>query len=163
MSFEWTEERVETTRGMFADRLSASQIAQRLGVSRNAVCGKLARMGLTRAPDQYLSSANKKPRVPTGSLAFKVIHSIKRKQAEAGIEPRPFVCRDFSDIAPRHLDLLELEPNDCRYPSGDGPFVFCGHPRRKGTPYCPGHCAVAFNGIPPRSHEPKPYRMGGAA
>jgi GcrA cell cycle regulator len=178
MSFAWTEERLENMRDMFADRLSASQIAERFGVTRNVVCGKLARMGLTRAADQHLSSAPKKPRVPkheavgapAGSLAFKVIHSIKRKQREAedgGIDPQPFVCRDAADIVPRHLDLLELAEQDCKYPYGDGPITFCGHPRRKGTPYCPGHCAVAFNGIPTRRSqrteniEAKPYRMGG--
>ena len=25
--------------------------------------------------------------------------------------------------------LIELDPNDCRYPFGEGPFVFCGDPQ----------------------------------
>jgi GcrA cell cycle regulator len=44
---------------------------------------------------------------------------------------------------PRHLSLLELEPNDCRYPFGgdeDGEAItFCGHPRRQGSSYCVSH------------------------
>jgi hypothetical protein len=181
MSFAWTEERLENMRDMFAGKTIPRRRLRRgsAKVSRATRCAaKLARMGLTRAADQHLSSAPKKPRVPkheavgapAGSLAFKVIHSIKRKQREAedgGIDPQPFVCRDAADIVPRHLDLLELAEQDCKYPYGDGPITFCGHPRRKGTPYCPGHCAVAFNGIPTRRSqrteniEAKPYRMGG--
>ena len=43
----WTEERVELLRKLWAEGLSASQIAGRLGeVTRNAVIGKVHRLGL---------------------------------------------------------------------------------------------------------------------
>jgi GcrA cell cycle regulator len=45
----------------------------------------------------------------------------------------------FADVIPRHLSLLELMPRQCRYPYGEGPFTFCGHPTRPGVSYCPGH------------------------
>ncbi|MCA8878756.1 MAG: GcrA cell cycle regulator [Rhodobacteraceae bacterium] len=49
----WTEERVETLKKMWADGQSASQIAKELGgVTRNAVIGKVHRLGLSnRAPE----------------------------------------------------------------------------------------------------------------
>ncbi len=44
----WTDERVETLRQMWIDGKSASQIAKELGgVSRNAVIGKVHRLGLS--------------------------------------------------------------------------------------------------------------------
>ncbi|MCA8882553.1 MAG: GcrA cell cycle regulator [Rhodobacteraceae bacterium] len=44
----WTEERVETLKRMWADGQSASQIAKELGgVTRNAVIGKVHRLGLS--------------------------------------------------------------------------------------------------------------------
>ncbi|MDN5786130.1 GcrA family cell cycle regulator [Pseudorhodobacter sp.] len=44
----WTEERVETLKKMWADGQSASQIAKELGgVTRNAVIGKVHRLGLS--------------------------------------------------------------------------------------------------------------------
>ena len=48
----WTDERVESLRAMWADGRSASQIAKELGgVTRNAVIGKVHRLGLSnRAP-----------------------------------------------------------------------------------------------------------------
>ena len=44
----WTEDRVELLKKLWADGLSASQIAKRLGgVTRNAVIGKVHRLGLS--------------------------------------------------------------------------------------------------------------------
>ncbi|NBU29555.1 MAG: GcrA cell cycle regulator, partial [Caulobacteraceae bacterium] len=44
----WTDERVNTLRTLWAEGLSASQIAKQLGggVTRNAVIGKVHRLGL---------------------------------------------------------------------------------------------------------------------
>ncbi|MBA3326407.1 MAG: GcrA cell cycle regulator [Rhodobacteraceae bacterium] len=49
----WTDERVETLRAMWAEGKSASQIAKELGgVTRNAVIGKVHRLGLSnRGPN----------------------------------------------------------------------------------------------------------------
>src|SRR4029453_18973352 len=44
----WTTERVELLKNHFAAGLSCRQIAADIGVSRNAVIGKLSRLGLTR-------------------------------------------------------------------------------------------------------------------
>ena len=44
----WTDERVETLKKLWAEGLSASQIAAALGgVTRNAVIGKVHRLGLS--------------------------------------------------------------------------------------------------------------------
>ena len=52
----WTDERVETLKRMWAEGQSASQIAKELGgVTRNAVIGKVHRLGLSNrvgAPGQ---------------------------------------------------------------------------------------------------------------
>ena len=44
----WTDERVERLKNHFEAGLSCRQIAADIGVSRNAVIGKLSRLGLTR-------------------------------------------------------------------------------------------------------------------
>ncbi|MBU2135314.1 MAG: GcrA cell cycle regulator, partial [Alphaproteobacteria bacterium] len=44
----WTDERVDTLKKLWQDGLSASQIAKQLGgVTRNAVIGKVHRLGLS--------------------------------------------------------------------------------------------------------------------
>src|SRR5882757_4564714 len=44
----WTAERVELLKSCFAAGLSCREIAYDIGVSRNAVIGKLSRLNLTR-------------------------------------------------------------------------------------------------------------------
>src|SRR2546430_17722184 len=58
----WTDERVETLKKLWTDGLSASQIAAELGgITRNAVIGKVHRLGLSgRAKSP--SSAAPRPR-----------------------------------------------------------------------------------------------------
>ena len=49
-SFEktWTEERLAVLKSRFEAGLSCRQIADEIGVSRNAVIGKLSRLNLSR-------------------------------------------------------------------------------------------------------------------
>ena len=55
----WTDERVETLKKLWTDGLSASQIAAELGgITRNAVIGKVHRLGLSgRAKSPVLRGA----------------------------------------------------------------------------------------------------------
>ena len=54
----WTDERVETLRRMWTEGQSASVIAKELGgVTRNAVIGKVHRLGLSNREDEEAASA----------------------------------------------------------------------------------------------------------
>lgn len=48
--FDWTPERLETLALLWADGLSMSQIAERLGTGKNSVVGKVHRLGLPPRP-----------------------------------------------------------------------------------------------------------------
>ena len=51
----WTDERVETLKKLWADGLSASQIAAELGgITRNAVIGKVHRLGLSGRDSRHV-------------------------------------------------------------------------------------------------------------
>ena len=43
------------------------------------------------------------------------------------------------------IPLDQLTPHTCRYPFGDGPFMFCGATRLDDAPYCARHSLIAFN------------------
>src|SRR5579872_6738633 len=61
----WTDERVELLKKLWQDGLSASQIAKQLGgVTRNAVIGKVHRLGLSgrAAPSKPARTVFKAPR-----------------------------------------------------------------------------------------------------
>ena len=64
----WTDERVELLKKLWADGLSASQIAGELGgITRNAVIGKVHRLGLSgraKAPSSSVPR-QRKPRAPS--------------------------------------------------------------------------------------------------
>ena len=47
----WSSERIELLKRCFHARLSCSQIAREIGVTRNAVIGKMNRLGLSRSKD----------------------------------------------------------------------------------------------------------------
>jgi GcrA cell cycle regulator len=51
--------------------------------------------------------------------------------------------------------LLDLEPNDCRWPIGEPrspEFHFCGERQLDGRPYCAHHWSMAFQPARPRHH-----------
>lgn len=176
--FIWTDDSVAQLRALFADpaKWSASQIAKKLGngLSRNAIIGKAHRLGLDRRkvgrkPNQSAAAAPIiKPRrvpkheakgAPTGSLAYKVIHGIKRKLAAAPVDPTPFVCRDADVESFLALSIDQLTEETCRWPSESPPFTYCGREPVAGTPYCLGHCRIAYQ-PPPQRKPTTPTSLG---
>src|ERR1700730_4416636 len=53
----WTDERLELLKSGFADGLSCREIAATVGVSRNAVIGKISRLNLKRDKDRMVRTA----------------------------------------------------------------------------------------------------------
>ena len=144
----WTEERVDQLKKLHGEGYSCAQIAARLGdATRNSVIGKVHRLKLTppgivkkkredapRAPREKRSTANHQHTVTRITLANG--NSNARRVFETTVQEYKLRC---VEIVPRNLTLIELEPNDCRYPYGDGPMLFCGHPKKEGSSYCVPH------------------------
>ena len=63
----WTDEKVKMLEALLEEKLSASQIGERLGVSRNAVIGKAHRLNMKLRPPSIASAARRrqKPSAPT--------------------------------------------------------------------------------------------------
>ena len=81
----WTDERVELLKKLWADGLSASQIAAELGgITRNAVIGKVHRLGLSGRA-KSASSAAPRPR----KAAFGHAHAAHRTRRD----PRQYRAR----------------------------------------------------------------------
>jgi len=87
----WTEERVEILKTMWGEGKSASQIAKELGgVTRNAVIGKVHRLGLSnRASGGAKSAAKEKPaaKEPAKARAATKAEPAKKPAAPAAAEP----------------------------------------------------------------------------
>ena len=92
----WTDDRVEILKKMWGEGQSASQIAKELGgVTRNAVIGKVHRLGLSNrtttgaaAPAAAAQKADAKPK-PAAKAAAKPKAEPKEEEVEAAPAPRP--------------------------------------------------------------------------
>ena len=146
----WTDERVETLKKLWMDGLSASQIAKQLGgVTRNAVIGKVHRLGLSgrAAPSHPSRPAFRAPRPPRPIQA-----PAPRQRA---MEPRPHAPAPrpmpFVEL-PGTATVLTLGRHMCKWPIGDPSstdFTFCGRRAGDEGPYCIDHARVAYQ--PPQS------------
>jgi len=139
----WTDERVATLKKLWLEGLSASQIAKQLGgVTRNAVIGKVHRLGLSgrAAPSQPSRSTFKAPRAPRPVS----VPQPRRLEAHAPAPaPRPILI----DEAPGTATVLTLGAHMCKWPIGDpsaDSFTFCGRRNEGDGPYCAQHAQVAY-------------------
>jgi GcrA cell cycle regulator len=140
----WTDERVELLRSRFAAGLSCREIACDIGVSRNAVIGKLARLNLTRGKRSKLrrgerkdDGKGKRPRsVPR--VQYQMLRTLYAEAEPAAAEI----------IQSEHrCSLLELSETRCRWPistPGAEDFCFCGNTPVDALPYCAGHTRLAY-------------------
>jgi GcrA cell cycle regulator len=149
----WTTERVQMLRSYVTAGLTCSQIAAEIGVTRNAVIGKVHRMGLTTGG---------RPGRRPGSLAQRMrplpapaprrqsrINRIFRAIAEEGstVVPFPGALEPPAVESAQRCSLLELAGGCCRWPLSDpgkADFAFCGNAAIAGISYCAGHARIAY-------------------
>jgi GcrA cell cycle regulator len=141
----WTAERIELLKSRFEAGLSCREIASDIGVSRNAVIGKLSRLNLTR---EKSGDAGRPPRknAAKGTRA-KAVPRLQYRMLQALYgEPQP--AADNEPIHDGHTcSLLELSEQRCRWPistPGAADFCFCGNMPIEGLPYCAGHTRLAY-------------------
>jgi GcrA cell cycle regulator len=160
----WTEERVELLKKLWAEGLSASQIAARLGgVTRNAVIGKVHRLGLSgRATSSRSSSPRPRrtnvPRAPRAtSLMFGTRGATALKpQFDMELDPAPQPLEEL--VIPLHerASIMTLKESMCRWPigdPGDPEFHFCGRKKLGTLPYCEHHARMAYQPVQARRRE----------
>lgn len=113
----WTDERVETLKLMWSEGKSASQIAKELGgVTRNAVIGKVHRLGLSnRVPgtdhaedEALLESGVEDPGIEADE---EVVAAPAPKPAVAAVPPQP-----VAPVAPRSMVKDQIPAQRPRVP-----------------------------------------------
>jgi GcrA cell cycle regulator len=154
----WTEARVEELKKLWTEGMSASQIARHLGAgaTRNAVIGKLHRLGLSgRTPPARAASARpRRPREPSrpglmptaGATALKP-HFDAKPLLRPAPEPEPEPIRLVDIPKGERVSILMLSDKTCRWPIGDPgseDFCFCGAAPKTGSPYCAHHARIAY-------------------
>lgn len=162
----WTDERVEQLKRLWAEGLSASQIAGRLGgVTRNAVIGKVHRLGLSgRATTSRMKTHRARPRTPSqatakrtaktrfGAIGNPAFRALYQPDADAYVPPP----EELEIPAGERKTLQMLTQSSCRWPIGDPQspdFHFCNRNKVPGLPYCEHHARRAFQPPQPRRRE----------
>jgi GcrA cell cycle regulator len=123
----WPAEHTEALSGYLREGAgSLAQIAslmnKRFGASysRNSIVGKARRLGIPSNRPPGRDIAPPKPKSPPPP-------------------PPPSVIRCV-EVKPRHIALIELTENTCRWPySEDAPTTYCGHPPLGKESYCGPH------------------------
>jgi len=156
----WSSEHDEELLRLKQEKLTAAEIAYRLGrgLSRNAVIGRLHRLGIRdgksvkkRALKQKKAEVKRftqQRRPPT--IFDEWAQEAKQVVVRAPRKKRPVIECTEADRAlaasPRNVLLMDMEPRDCRWPVNDpepkGEHLFCGHPKRFGS-YCAAHAAMS--------------------
>jgi len=153
----WTDERVELLKKMWLDGLSASQIANELGhgVSRNAVIGKVHRLGLSgRAKTPAAAAAPAvRPRKeePARPVAAPITHGALALAMDVAPAPAPAPRVAVDDVVipiSERVTIMDLREAMCRWPLGDptnSDFRYCGAKMQIGSgPYCLAHARIAY-------------------
>jgi GcrA cell cycle regulator len=147
MSIEtWTAERIEQLRHCVGSGLTCSQIAAEIGVTRNAVIGKIHRLGLSPARPAGAPARSCPPRArhPRSSPSSRLLRLIGTQAP--GVAGDPAAAPVPIDSAQR-CSLLELAQGKCRWPISDpgaADFGFCGNAAAAGFSYCAGHARMAY-------------------
>ncbi len=169
---KWDSEREQILEKLWREGHSATQIAKALGdVTRNAVIGKVHRLGLTNKkgtstvkpslaePSKRATSLGEKP-ISRGKIS--VVERRRRtdntpfrtsldKSITAEVESlNEEVRQAVASGRAKKLGIMELTENTCRWPIGDPAtedFWFCGQPVHKKDnqrlSYCHAHYRVA--------------------
>lgn len=147
----WTDERVELLKKLWSEGRTASQIAGELsnGITRNAVIGKVHRLGLpgrVKAPSMSMP----RPRAPKP----RINRPMMRGANALALAPRPI--EDVAVLLSNPVTIIDLRESMCKWPLGDPTtpeFRYCGAASPVGVSYCTFHSHVAYQPAQDRRRE----------
>ena len=125
-------------------------IGKEVGLSRNAVAGRVSRMRQRGEIDNFYRTVEKRAEP----------ERVVRQETKVRKPPNIIKLSVPPDVDTGGVHLLDLREEDCRYPVGEtarGHF-FCGEPRRDvRTRYCANHHPIVWvKGSAPKDRKQKP-------
>ncbi|MDR1477105.1 MAG: hypothetical protein LBI17_03185 [Rickettsiales bacterium] len=161
---DWTDKKIEKLRKLWEKGLSAAEIGKKLDFSKNAIVGKVHRLGLSNR-NSPIKSASPKSAAPVRPVHPKPVKMTEippmRGTAKGGrAESRASSMISRGESARQQVrivskmkkplvgvSMLDLTNDMCCWPIDDvnsENFHFCGKKVFKNKPYCLEHCAIAY-------------------
>ncbi len=148
---QWTAERITELKVRWAAQEPASFICLEMGITRNAVLGKIHRLGLSVSHSEVQERHRKRREerlkngwVPSGKKGnIRPTTRDDRKKPKFALTRGTDLPSDKSDFAVKFRGLKQYH---CRWPLyGEPPeMFFCGAEKLRGYSYCERHCRVAY-------------------
>ena len=153
----WTDKKIEQLKELWKEGIPTAEIGKRLDFSKNAIVGKVNRLGLEHRTSP-IKSSSKSTKVQE---AVNVADEVKNQSVGVSLDSKVSV-KKLTDMEnsgkvttsasknASEMDgvrLLDLTSDRCCWPIDDGAsgcFHFCGKKVFKGKPYCLEHCAMAY-------------------
>jgi hypothetical protein len=138
----WTDAKSAQIRRMWDEEgLSSGDIAYVMGITRNAVIGRVRRMGL-----QFRKDTKVKPRLKPRKQYEKTSPTWRQKPLLAVSLPgdtRPLLGEAWAPLyGIEPVSLVDLDPGMCKWPIGEArPYRFCG--AHADGAYCEYHTALS--------------------
>jgi hypothetical protein len=160
----WTDQMAAHAVEVYREGASASETArevfQRFNVrfSRNAIIGKMHRMGVTRSVEVARHRTHPKPppkprappRPPRPAIVTGPTDDTPRALTPEAFSAR--LDRAFAPLSGRTpVGMMDLTHRHCRWPVGerDGEALFCGVDREEGRAYCSHHHRLGVTAFRP--------------
>lgn len=150
----WTEEQDNLLREL-KPKYSAAEIASVVNkrfdvdVSRNAIIGRLHRLGL-RSPARIVKTKIEKPKTsPRGTSDATLAKKIKASFRDPQINAEKPESRSAPVVSKRKF-ITCLDAGECRWPDDQrdpntGRHTFCGNKTADGMSYCADHALINFS------------------
>lgn len=139
----WTDENTETLIRHWNTGISAATIAERMGVTKGAVAGKISRLADAGRVTARSNPAKKTTPVTHGRPPAAAV--------AAGVRTIPLLASEGGEapglLFPASSTREHAQTSGCHWPIGDPGqrgFRFCGEARAAKRQYCADHCAVSF-------------------
>lgn len=168
----WTDARVARLRELWADWLSASQVAAEIGggITRNAVIGKVHRLGISMRARPALRSTLRRIEKPAAPPArkFDPRKPIADRAEPYAPPPAPIAAPPMEEAleALARVQFVDLREGMCKWPIGDphsSEFRFCGAKASAGVVYCGYHAQIAYEPSQRRGRKDGAWRAKGTS
>jgi GcrA cell cycle regulator len=142
----WTDPQVEMLSRLWTEGMTAHEIADLLGdgVTRNAVIGKIHRLGLVGIDKD-------------GTHAATVAAPESSTPGDDAATPVAVATVKTPPLVKTAVTIADLSEGMCRWPADESPageFRYCGQPTVGTAPYCAGHSKLAYQPTKPIRRKP---------